>query len=313
MTVAVAARGGAAWVDAQYNNRALVPEATDLMAGWTRDSTRARQTLDGAQDLCFDAASGLCLDVFAPARRRRAGAPVLLFIHGGYWRALDKADHSFIAPPFVQAGAVVVVPNYTLCPAIGVDGIALQMAQAVAWTWRQVHRWGGDRTRIVVAGHSAGGHLAAMLLCCDWPVLSPDLPPGLLRQALSISGLFDLAPLRRVSWLQPDLRLTPALVRRLSPVRFPAPSGELVCVAGGAESQEFRRQNRLLHRRWGTATVPVCEALDGLNHFSILRTLAQPGQRLHALALRQLGLPDRQGDETLARHSLTIVNDPGIA
>lgn len=285
------ARRDPAWIDAQYNNRALVPEAGELIAGWTRDSAEALAALGGGRDLCFDDASGMCLDVFAPARRRRAGAPVLLFIHGGYWRALDKADHAFIAPAFVQAGTVVVVPNYTLCPAIGIDGIAMQMAQAVAWTWRHVHRWGGDRSRIVVAGHSAGGHLAAMLLCCDWPALSPDLPAGLVRQALSISGLFDLAPLRRVSWLQPDLRLTPALVRRLSPVRFPAPAGELACVAGGDESQEFLRQNGLLRQRWGAAAVPVCEALDGLNHFSILRTLTQPDARLHQLARRQLGLP----------------------
>jgi arylformamidase len=109
------------------------------------------------------------LDIFpsqTPVKEK--GAPVVIFIHGGYWRSLDKMDHSFVVPPFTAQGACVLVPNYALCPAVTIPDIAMQMVKATAWAYRNVHRFGGDPSRISVIGHSAGGHLAAMLLTCDW-------------------------------------------------------------------------------------------------------------------------------------------------
>ena len=157
---------------------------------------------------------------------------MLVFIHGGYWRALDKADHSFIAPALTQAGACVVVPNYTLCPAATIPQIALQMVEALAWTWRHIAEYGGNPQRITVAGHSAGGHLAALLLTCGWKDYAPDLPPDLIRNALSISGLYDLEPIRRTPFLS-DLRLTPEQVQQASPALLPRPSlGTLYSVVG---------------------------------------------------------------------------------
>ncbi len=145
------------------------------------------------------------LDIFRPAPSSSSSssspAPVLVFIHGGYWRALDKRDLSFVVEPFVDAGAVVVVPNYTLCPKVTIDQIVMQMVQAVAWTWRHVHEYGGDTSRFVVAGHSAGGHLAAMLMNCRWRDVAPDLPPNLVTRAMSISGVFDLEPLRHAEFV----------------------------------------------------------------------------------------------------------------
>jgi len=276
-----------AWLDAQYNNRARIPEHPQIFDRWARDSAQARAQWRCRLDLPYGEGAGATLDVFPG---ERPGAPVLLFIHGGWWRSLDKRDHSFVAPAFVQAGATVVIPNYALCPAVGIDHIALQIAQALAWTWRHAADWGADRDRLVIAGHSAGGHLAALLLGCDAVVLGAELPPPRARQALAISGVFDLEPVRHTPFLQSDLQLTEVLARRLSPVHFPRPAGRLWAAVGADESAEFLRQNGLLRRAWGARTVPVCESIAGCHHLSVVDDLAHPQGRLHGLALQLLGL-----------------------
>ena len=277
----------AAWYDAQYDNRARVADHPAILQRWAEASALARQGLRGEIDLAYGPTEAERLDVF---RAEQPDAPVLVFIHGGWWRALDKADHSFIAPAFVKAGAMVVVPNYGLCPTVGIEDIALQMTRALAWTWRHAAEHGGDPSRIVVAGHSAGGHLAAMLLACRWKVVDESLPPRLVSGALSISGVFDLDPIREAPFLQADLKLTPAGVRRLSPAFFPRPRGPLYAVVGGDESDEHLRQNRLIRDQWGPSTVPVCETVGGKNHFDVLHELVDPEARVHSLALRLLGL-----------------------
>ncbi len=277
----------AAWHDRMYNNRALVPDFADHFAHWKNASAQARQTLKPLLDVLYGGSPNETLDIF-PATK--ANAPVVIFIHGGYWRSLDKSDHSFVAPALRDMGACVVVVNYALCPgtpeqAVTIPDIAQQMAQATAWVWRHIAAHGGDRNNITVIGHSAGGHLAAMLLACDWKKLGRDLPAGLLRKALSISGLFDLEPVRKTPFVQADLRITPAHVRMASPAKWQRPSkGVLYTVVGGDESAEFLRHNRLIHQAWGPKTVPVCEALPGLNHFSVVTELTRAGSRLNRLA-----------------------------
>lgn len=276
-----------AWLDSQYNNRARIPDHAQIFAHWARASAWAREQSPCHIDVAYGNASSQMLDVF-PAQQ--PGAPVLVFIHGGWWRSLDKRDHSFIAPAFSAAGAMVVVPNYALCPAVTVETIALQMVQALVWTYRHAARYGGDPKRIVVAGHSAGGHLAAMLLCCRWKDVARDLPTRLVRSALSISGVFDLEPLRRTPFLKADLRLTPASVKRLSPAGFAPPQGLLYATVGSEESEEFLRQNELIRARWGARAVPVCESIPGAHHLNVLHALADPQARLHGLARRLLGV-----------------------
>lgn len=274
------------WFDSMYNNRELVPAYPEHLRRWTGDSAEVLRTQPRELDVRYGGGPSEHLDIFPAAR---ADAPVLVFIHGGYWRALDKRDHSFIAPAFTREGVCVVIPNYALCPAVTIPQITMQMVQALAWTWRNIARHGGDPRRITVAGHSAGGHLTAMMLACLWPVYGRDLPADLVKGALAISGLHDLDPIMRTPYLQPSLQLTREQVRLASPARLPPPSqGKLYSVAGGDESEEFKRQNSLIRAAWGQERVPVCELLPGLNHFSVLESLLEPGQRLNRLAMEFL-------------------------
>lgn len=296
----MAQRPSPSWFDGMYNNRALVPDFARYLSSWTGRSAMARLLSGAHLDIAYGLGDGETLDIFRsraePASDGKSDgggsatkAPVLVFLHGGYWRSLDKADHSFIAPEFTQAGACVVVPNYALCPGsdahpVTVPLITLQMVKALVWTWRNIDQYGGDPARITVVGHSAGGHLAAMMLACVWKVVAPDLPDDLVRNALSISGLHELESIRRTPFLQVSLRLTPEDAVRASPAWMPRPAqGTLNSVCGGDESAEFLRQNRLIEQSWGKRAVPVCEALAGLNHFSILDALAQPDSHLHQL------------------------------
>lgn len=301
-----------AWLDTQYNNRARVPEAVLHMQRWAADSATARAQLLASQqavlDLPYMANASLppasqTLDVFSPPASTKppaGGWPVLLFIHGGYWRALDKADHSFLAPPWVNGvagqGAVVVIPNYALCPAVTVSTITAQMQQAVLWTLRHIAQHGGNPARLTVAGHSAGGHIVGMLLSTDWLALGAQqgvaLPAQPLQHGVSISGLFDMEPIRQTPFLA-DLGLSPEEAARQSPALLPGPStlgqrGRLTTVVGGDESDEFKRQNRLIQQAWGTNAVPVCEELPGLNHFSVVEELVKPRSPLSALVAKSL-------------------------
>jgi arylformamidase len=275
------------WHDRMYNNRALVTDFAEHFAHWKSASVLARETLKPLLDVSYGEGPNETLDIFPAAQ---SNAPVVIFIHGGYWRSLDKSDHSFVAPALRDMGACVVVVNYALCPGtdsqpVTVPDIALQMARATAWVWRHIAQHGGDRQNITVVGHSAGGHLAAMLLGCDWKAVGRDLPAGLVRKTMSISGLFDLAPVRKTPFVQGDLRLTPQHVRMASPAQWQRPrKGVLFTVVGGDESPEFLRHNRLIHQAWGAKTVPVCEELPGLNHFSVVTDLTRIGSRLNALA-----------------------------
>ncbi|WP_349744125.1 alpha/beta hydrolase [Roseateles cavernae] len=279
------------WFDTQYDNRARVADSAQILERWTRAAQLSREKSACRLDLAYGLHASERLDLFPAQTEHSALAPVLVFIHGGYWRALDKADHSFLAPVFTDEGAMVVIPNYALCPGVSMEHIPLQLVQALAWVWRHAAEHGGDPNQIVLVGHSAGGQLAAMLACCDWKAVAPDLPRHLVKGVLSISGLHDLEPLRHAPSFQRDLRLDADAVRRLSPVNFPAPDETPVyCVVGAKESEEYKRQNGLLRQAWGARSVPVCEEVPGLDHFSILHDLANPEGRSHQLARKLLEL-----------------------
>ncbi len=274
------------WLDSMYNNRALVPDYATYFERWIEQSKISRNAQRCTVDIAYGKSAGEKLDVFPGAAK---DAPVLVFIHGGYWRSLDKSDHSFIAPAFTKTGTCVVIANYDLCPAVTIPEITLQMVRALDWVYRNISQHGGDASRISVVGHSAGGHLAAMLLACRWKQFAADLPSNLVKNALSISGLYELDSVMQTPFLKDSLRLTPDQVLRASPAWMPAPAtGSLFTVAGSNESAEFLRHNQLIQDVWGAKTVPVCDALPGLNHFSVLDALVQPTHILHQYALRLL-------------------------
>ncbi len=272
------------WLERMYNNRMRVPDHGDYFARWAEQSALVRQTMRCELDVPYGSGPRETLDVFHAEGER---APVVIFIHGGYWKALDKSHHSFVAAALHDAGAAVVVPNYAFCPQVSIPHITLQAARAVAWAWRNASRIGGDARRITVIGHSAGGHMAAMMLACAWQVFDAQLPPSVVNGALGVSGLYDLEPLMHTPSLQEVLRITPHQVHSASPARLPRPErGQLFSVVGAQESGEYLRLNRLIQQAWGAERVPVAETLPRLNHFSILDALVRPGHRLNDLARR---------------------------
>ena len=275
------------WLDAEYDQRARHPEHAQIGARWQTASSLVQRIESWRRDVRYGAGEGEVLDVYPSPQ---ADAPVLVFIHGGYWRASDKALHAFIAPSFTADGALVIVPNYAPCPAVGIEHVALQMTRCLAWVHRNAAIYGGDPSRIVVVGHSAGAHLAAMMLSCRWKDVDASLPAQLLAGAMAISGVYDLEPLRHAPFLKQDVRLTPASVKRLSPAFFPRPRKPLHTTVGGQESAEFKRQAALIRDQWGPTSVPVCETIPSANHFDILHNLADPNGRLHRHALALLGL-----------------------
>lgn len=274
-----------------YNNRVLVPDSAVYMQRWAVRSADVRREQVCTLDVAYGSLPSETLDIFPPqVAAPEAGAPVLVFIHGGFWRALHKSDHSFVAPAFTAEGCLVVVLNYALCPGtpeapVSVALISEQMERALQWVWEHIAGYGGNPKRISVAGHSAGGQLAALLLAAPWQSRSPRLPANLVRSALSISGVHDLEPILRTPLLQSVLCLTSDEVQRCSPCRLPPPAhGTLLCAVGGDESAEFLRQNQLMQSAWGERVVPIAVALPGLNHFSVLDTLEEAGTPLHTMA-----------------------------
>lgn len=272
-------------LDGQYDNRARVPDFADILARWRQDSERARDELICQLDVPYGEAAGETLDLFFPPEHNR---PVLMFIHGGYWRLLDKADFSFVARPFVEAGYGVAVVNYALAPHVRVSEIVAQMRRATLWLWRNGTDLGFDSARILACGHSAGGHLAAELLATKWTEIDA-IPRNLVSGALSISGLYDLEPLR-LSSMNSDLRLDEAEAHALSPIyRPPDNAGPMVACVGADESEEFHRQQADFVDAWAQRSVTVkTVAAIGRNHFTVLDALVEPRHPLFQCAIEML-------------------------
>jgi arylformamidase len=277
----------AATLSREYNNRELVPEHAQYLARWAQSSAAARRTMTARLDLRYGEAEGETLDLF-PARK--GDGTCMMFIHGGYWRALGKGDFSFLAPPWVDAGASLAIVNYDLCPKVSMEEIVRQMLRASRWLWLHAEDYGMDPDRLYVSGHSAGGHLAAMLMAALYPQLDERLPKNLWKGGLAVSGLYDLRPMMRVDFLQPDLRLDAESALRLSPAFLPpATRAPVMTAVGGAESREFHRQNGLLGERWKSvlaANIPM----PGRHHFSVMDALAEPASALFQGARRLMKL-----------------------
>ncbi|MBX2856269.1 MAG: alpha/beta hydrolase [Rhodobacteraceae bacterium] len=258
----------------EYDNRAAVPEHPEIFAAWRRDAEAARAALSGERDVAYGPRPRQVYDHFASGA---GNAPVMMFIHGGYWRSLDKSAFSHLAHGPVAHGIDVYVPSYTLCPEVGVGDIIEEMRQAAV----AIHQRAGRR--VVVAGHSAGGHLAACLLATDWTARDPGLPADLVPAAFSLSGLFDLEPLRHTK-VNDALGLDAAGAEAVSPMRWRPPVGKTAdLVVGGAESGEYHRQSAELAQQWGRAGVAVSyQSAPSDNHFTVIAPLADASSAMTA-------------------------------
>jgi arylformamidase len=271
-----------------------VANSAEVLAWYAAESETTRRTLDCRLDVQFGSHRGETLDIFPTGRSRPS--PVQVFIHGGYWQRLDKADFSYVARAFVPAGAVVVVINYALIPTVGMTELIRQCRAAIAWVHANAGSFGGDPSRIFISGHSAGGHLVAMLMSTDWPAVQPPavagtLPADVVKGGCAVSGLYDLEPIR-LCYLNDVLGLTPDDVRRLSPVLVvPERSGPLLLAVGALEGPEYHRQTDELAAAWRHRGLR-CDVMDmaGLDHFSIAAQLGDPKSELSRAILRQMGL-----------------------
>ena len=218
-------------------------------------------------------------DLFEPMQSS-GPEPALVFIHGGYWRSLSKADFSWIAPAFIARGIKVAIVDYGLAPGYALETIVRQNLAAIAYLWLNAKALGIARDAIVVSGHSAGGHLTAMMMAACWKTFDRRLPVDLLRGGVAVSGLYDMEPLRHTPYLNADLQLTLDRVASLSPLYMtPATEAPLITAVGGDESDEFKRHNREIGIAWSRVlreNVPM----PGANHFTACEHLADPQHRL---------------------------------
>ncbi|QBE67513.1 alpha/beta hydrolase [Pseudoduganella lutea] len=233
--------------------------------------------------LSYGAQAAEKIDVFAPAGVA-GGLPAMVFIHGGNWRVGTKESVSCLATPFLEGGAIFAAPEFDSIPANTLPGMAEQCRRAILWVWRHARELGVDPDRIHVGGHSAGGHLAAVMLTTDWT--RHGAPPDLLKGGLVLSGLCDLEPVVLAAGNR-HLKLTAAERIELSPVhRLRDVKCPVIVAWGTGDSPEFKRQGMLMARQLRAAgRLAGTYVLQGVNHFEILDVLASGQSQLAAAAL----------------------------
>ncbi len=275
-------------LDQSYNARESVPDFENTyLPGFTTDSQRASRNNPGPRNVPYGPHKDQILDIF-PATRQ--GVPVHLFIHGGYWRMLTKDESSFVCEALTPMGATVMANTYSLAPDVHLDVIVRQCRDFVAWAYRNAHRYGGDNRRLYLSGHSAGGHLAGMMLSTDWEG-DYGLPPDILKGVTAISGLYDLAPLQKAfvnEWLQ----LSDTAVRRNSPIHQRPPHPCPVVVAWGEDEVDgFHWQSERYLEQLATWGVPAERLLlKGRDHFAACNEFMDPSAPLTQAVAKQMGL-----------------------
>jgi arylformamidase len=259
--------------EVEYNNRARVPEHPEIFTRWQREAAayRAQASAEKRAELGlrYGETPRQFIDLFLP--KESSGAPLAMFVHGGYWRSLEPASFSQMARGLNARGVAVAVSGYDLCPQVSIGDIITQTQQACLYLWKRLGR------RIMVSGHSAGGHLAACMVATDWKALAGDAPADLVPAGYAISGLFDLSPLLHLA-TNADFKLDAAEARRISPLFWPvAKSRVLDAVVGALESAEFLRQSRIIADGWRERGVETrYDAIPGANHFTICDAMSDP-------------------------------------
>jgi arylformamidase len=268
----------AEFVEREYNNRARVPDYGDYFARWEKDSKYVRETMPSAIDIPYGPDPRHRIDVF-PAKGSRG---TLVFFHGGYWRSLDKSMFSWLAASWTAAGIGVAMPNYRLAPGVRIEGIVDDAIAAADWVMRHGAEHGLATGRVVISGHSAGGHLTAALFATRRERL--DFDARRIAGGVPISGVFDFEPLMQFSF-NADFKLDAHGVQRLNLAdKNPTIDAPLVVAVGADETSEFVRQSQLIAGAW-SSQVKELQVLPGLHHFSIVDAFAERGQRLYEATL----------------------------
>ena len=283
--------------EALYNVRAMVPEHLAIFTDWRDWSAAYRKERSDAQyDLAYGTSASETLDYFPPTGSQNRAAPIVLVIHGGYWQAMDKSDNSFAARALCDAGCAVAVVNHTLCPAISLEGIVDEIRRASLWLWQQATPLDFSPTEMFVIGHSAGGHLAAMMLCTKWQDVAPQMPASLFKAGVLISGLFDLLPLVNTT-INNRVGLTEQSAKEVSPIHHTPQSNNtpVITAVGGSESCGFHEQAKRLQENWAQYGIDV----DYLNvpnchHFQVYEQLADRNSELFRATQRLIFGSKRQ-------------------
>jgi arylformamidase len=261
--------------ESEYNNRARVPEHPGIIAGWQADAAAYRGEAVCELGIRYGEGPRQTYDLFKP--EAVTSKAIVLFIHGGYWQALDPSFFSHMARGLNRRGVPVAVAGYDLCPQVELGHVVWELQQAAAAIWRRFN------LPVVAAGHSAGGHLSACLLATGWKNVDPELPDHVVPAAYGISGLYNLKPLTETS-VNNALGLSMEDAERESPLFWPAPSRLVMdAVVGGAESAEYLKQSRRLVDVWGLEGVRTrYEEIAGANHFTVIAGLADPQNAMTA-------------------------------
>jgi arylformamidase len=268
-------------LEADYLMRLAVPSWAEHMAAWAAGGKAVRAAYDIKRDIRYGQSAAERLDIIMPLDPVE-NMPVLVLIHGGYWRALDKDSILFAAGPPARSGIITVNIEYALCPGVSLTALTAQCHRALRWVRGNIGAYGGDAQNIHCAGHSAGAHLAAML------ALSPEFS-DFIQTICAVSGVFDLAPVACAS-MQADLRLTEDEVLALSPLRLPPPRrGHWIFAAGTAETAAFiwQTERYAAHCTAGGATAQVIR-LHGANHYTAISMLDEDGCALQEAWLRHI-------------------------
>lgn len=266
--------------EVEYNNRARVPENPALMAGWAKDAAAYREQ-HAPRRITYGPGARHVIDLFVGDGQDQDKAPLVVFIHGGYWQALDGSWFSHMARGLNAHGVTVAVPTYDLCPQVSVAEIIEEMRR----TTRELAKLSDS---LIVSGHSAGGHLAACMLATDWKAYDASLPPRLVNAAYAISGLFELEPLVPTS-INKALGLDQATAKAASPLFWSPPAhGSLDAVVGELESAEYHRQSRTVVEVWGKAGLATrFGTVPAANHFTAIAPLSDPASPM-TLRLKEL-------------------------
>ena len=267
-------------LERNYSLRPRHPEREAIYADYAVRSERFRAGTAGWQTFRYAGAERCAIDWFPAQRPQGAPAgptPLLVFIHGGFWRALDRRVFSFVAEHYVKAGIAMAMVGYELAPAVKLSDIVDQAADALACLYRRADELGFDTRRVSVSGHSAGGHLAAMVSA----VPPASLGGHPLVCVVPVSGVFSLAPLLLTS-VNHDVRMTPDDALRLSPSameRFH--TGEFIVAVGENETNGFIGQSRdFVETAQAKGAKAALVMVPGRMHFDVLEDLARPEQPL---------------------------------